>query len=128
MNNITKITRKEVPKFISKQRKYQLVNVNTGYFFSLIPKSQLKTQMTAFVPEFQRNPLHVSDIQLSHISLIILKKIKESCLIAKSCAPKNTSIADFISKAIEVPHFSQIRNAINHLKVIISIIHIRKKN
>lgn len=43
---------------------------------------------------------------------------KEICLISKLAVPFNTSITDLISRAPESPAFLDLRNSINHLKVV----------
>lgn len=51
-------------------------------------------------------------------SQILTRPMQEICMVSKLAVPFNTSITDLISRAAESPPFSELRIAINHLKLV----------
>lgn len=89
-----------VSKACSMQRAGRAGRTRPGKSFMLCSKRRYETLMPNSIPEMLRVPLH------------------ELCLHSKLLAPSNTTIAEFLSKALEPPGFLAIRNSVSLLKTI----------
>ncbi|XP_036365710.1 3'-5' RNA helicase YTHDC2-like isoform X2 [Octopus sinensis] len=98
--SVTMLKTHWVSKANALQRKGRAGRVQPGVCYHLFSRIRHDNLEQYQVPELLRLPLH------------------ELCLQTKMIAPSNTSIADFLSNAIQAPSFLIIRNALQLLKQI----------